>query len=83
MRMNLLVEYADGNSQEVTASAVDLVRFEREFDISIAKIGTDMKLTHLLFLAHSSLSRQKITTKSFDEWLEDVAQVGASEKDPK
>ena len=83
MRMNLLVNYADGNTQEVTASAADLVKFEREFDMSISKLGVDMKFTHLLFLAHSALSRQKQTALSFDDWIDSVEAVGASEKDPK
>jgi hypothetical protein len=83
MRMNLLVEYADGKTQEVTASAIDLVAFEREYDLSISKLGSEMKITHLLFLAHTSLFRQKLTAKPFEAWLEDVAQVGASDKDPK
>lgn len=83
MRMNLLVNYADGKTQEVTASATDLVRFEREFDMSISKLGVDMKFTHLLFLAHSSLFRQGETKLDFDAWLDSVESVGASEKDPK
>jgi hypothetical protein len=83
MRMNLLVNYADGKTQEVTASATDLVKFEREFDMSISKLGVDMKFTHLLFLAHSSLFRQGETKLDFDAWLDSVESVGASEKDPK
>jgi hypothetical protein len=83
MRMNLLVNYADGKSQEVTASAADLVKFEREFDMSISKLGVDMKFTHLLFLAHSSLFRQSETKLDFDTWLDSVESVGAADKDPK
>jgi len=83
MRINLLVELNDGTKQEVTASAIDLVRFEEKYDLSIAKLEQEMKLTHLLFLAHSSLSRQKITKDTFEVWLESVESVGASASDPK
>lgn len=83
MRINLSVEMTDGTKQEVTASAVDLVRFEEKYDISIAKLEKEMKLTHLLFLAHASLARQKKTTLDFDGWLETVESVGASANDPK
>ena len=38
MRINLLVELNDGTKQEVTASAIDLVRFEEKYDLSIAKL---------------------------------------------
>ncbi len=83
MRINLSVEMTDGTKQDVTASAVDLVRFEEKYDISIAKLEKEMKLTHLLFLAHASLARQKKTALDFDGWLETVESVGASANDPK
>lgn len=83
MRINLLVEYEDGEKQEVVCSAGDLVKFEEKYDISIARIQDEMKLTHLLFLAHSSLVRQKQTKLAFDAWVETVLTIGASEKDPK
>jgi hypothetical protein len=51
--------------------------------MSISKLGVDMKFTHLLFLAHSSLFRQGETKLDFDAWLDSVESVGASEQDPK
>jgi hypothetical protein len=36
-----------------------------------------------MFLAWHSEQRTKSTTKSYDEWLEDVVGVGESGKDPK
>lgn len=83
MRINLQVEFEDGVSEEVICSAPDLVKFEEKFDISIAKLGAEMKLTHLLFLAHSSLSRQGKVKLPFDKWVESVASIGASDNDPK
>lgn len=83
MRINLQVEYADGNKQDVVCSAPDLVKFEDKFDLSIAKLGQEMKVTHLLFLAYSSLSRQGEVKLPFDKWLENVTNIGAAETDPK
>jgi hypothetical protein len=83
MRINLAIELTDGTKQEVTASAGDLVKFEEKYDISIAKLQSEMKLTHLLFLAHSALTRQKLTTLDFTNWVDTVESVGASDKDPK
>jgi len=83
MKINLKVELGDGKTQEVVCSAPDLVKFEDKYNISVAKLESEMKLTHLLFLAHSALSRQKQTTLSFDEWLETVNSVGAGESNPK
>lgn len=83
MRINLQVDYADGNVQEVICSAPDLVKFEEKFDLSIAKLGQEMKVTHLLFLAYSSLSRRGEVKLPFEKWLENVANIGAADSDPK
>jgi hypothetical protein len=83
MRINLNLQLNDGTELDTTASAIDLVKFEEKYDISIAKLQSQMKLTHLLWLAHASLSRQKKTTLDFESWVETVESVGASDKDPK
>lgn len=83
MRINLSIEQLDGTKQEVTASAIDLVKFEEKYDISVSRLDKEMKLTHLLFLAHSSLKRQKKTDLDFEAWVETIESVGASAKDPK
>ena len=48
MRMQLDVEYNDGSTKEVKVIMADMVRFESKFDLSIAKLGQEMKVTHLL-----------------------------------
>ena len=83
MRINLAIEQTDGTKLDVTASAIDLVRVEERYDISVAKLEKEMKLTHLLFLAHSSLKRQKKTDLEFEAWVETIESVGASATDPK
>jgi hypothetical protein len=81
MRMQLEVELEDGNKLDVTINMADMVRFESNFNISIAKLGQEMMISHLLWLAWSSLTRQKQITSDFDTWVNDVAMVGAA--DPK
>ena len=83
MRIYLEVQYFSGEKIEVTASAVDLMRFEEKFELSIVRLDKEIKLSHLLFLAWTSLSRQKLTKLSFDEWAENVELIGLSDKDPK
>lgn len=83
MRINLRIEFADGKSKEISASAADLVAFEREFDVSISSIGQDTKFTHLLFLAWHSEKRRNETKDDFDTWIQTVEMVGGSELDPK
>jgi len=83
MRMNLRVEFLDDTSKNVTAVASDMVAFENEFNLSIARLEHELKLTHLLYLAWHVEHRTKVTGKPFLEWVEDVAQVGVGDADPK
>lgn len=83
MKINLRIEFLSGESKEVVCSAADLVKLESKFDISIASLENNPKFTHLCFLAWSSEFRLKATDKEFDDWMNTVASVGASDKDPK
>lgn len=77
MKINLEIEYNSGDKVEVICSAPDIVKFEDHFDIAITKAAQEMKLTHLLFLAYSALSRTKQTDLDFAKWTESVDGVGA------
>lgn len=81
MRMQLEVEYIDGSQKEVKVIMADMVKFESQYNLSIAKLGQEMKVTHLLWLAWSALTREKQISAEFDTWVETVAAVGAV--DPK
>ena len=83
MRINLQIQFEDGTSKEITANAADLVAFEDKFNVSVARLGDESKLSHLLFLAWHSEKRTKATDKPYEEWLSTVAGVGDSDKDPK
>lgn len=84
MRITLRVVYLNGETKEVTCSASDLVKFENHFNISIAKLDEDLKISYLLFLVHASETRTKATTLDFDTWVDTVESVGASQdSDPK
>ena len=79
MKIQLEVEYTDGNKVEVSCSAPDIVKFEEKFDIAITTAATSMKLTHLLYLAYASLFRNKQTDLSFEKWTETVEGIGAAD----
>jgi hypothetical protein len=83
MKINLRILFLDGNTKEITCSASDLVKFEDKFNISVARIQEEVRITHLLFLAWASETRTKATALDFDAWTEKVESVGASEIDPK
>jgi hypothetical protein len=75
MRISLKVQYVDGSGAEVTASAPDLISFERHFDKPMAVFATEPRIEWLLFLAWTSLKRTNKVTEDFDPWTERVDQV--------
>ena len=77
MNFNLTVSFLDGSSCEVSGIAADLVAFEAEFDVSVTRLNTETKITHLLWLAWHSLKRQGQTKDTFDKWVESVDTVDA------
>lgn len=79
MKINLLVKFVDGSDKLITANAADLVAFESKYDMSVARLEKDVKLTHLLFLAWHAEKRTKATTLEFDTWVESVEGVEAQE----
>jgi hypothetical protein len=79
MKIQLEVEYADSTKVEVVCSAPDIVKFEEKFDIAITKAAIEMKLTHLLFLAYASVSRNKQTDLTFEKWTETIEGIGAAD----
>lgn len=83
MRVFLEVEYETGEKVQVAASAIDLMRFEEKFELSIVKLEKEVKLSHLMFLAWTSLYRQKLTKLEFEDWAGTVAVIGMADKDPK
>jgi hypothetical protein len=84
MKINLQVEFSNklGEPKQVTCLASDMVRFESQFNLSIASLEKELKITHLLFLAWASETRTKSTTKAFDEWVDEVETISAVD-DPK
>jgi hypothetical protein len=83
MKINLQITFNDGTTRDVLCNAADLVAFEDKFNISVGAIGSETKLSHLLFLAWHSEKRTSATKDTFEKWLESVASVGDSPADPK
>ena len=77
MNFNLLVTLLDGTATEVTGVAADLVAFESHFDLSVARLNSEVKITHLLYLAWHVLKRTGQTKDTFEKWVELVDKVEA------
>ena len=83
MRINLHIQFEDGTDKEITANAADLVAFEDKFNVSVTSLGDSPRMSWLLYLAWHSEHRTKSSKKTYEEWLNDVAEIGASDADPK
>lgn len=83
MKINLDITFTDGKSKAITCNAADMVAFENEFNISVAKLGQDPRMGYMLFLGWHSEKRTKATDLEFEPWLDTVEQIGASDSDPK
>ena len=85
MKLNLQVQYAatPNETTDITCNPSDMVKLEEKFDISIASLEKNIKITHLLFLAWASESRTKATTLKFEEWVDTVESVNPSEDQKK
>ena len=80
MQTNLHITYADGSKKTVSTTPADIVAFESKFDLSIARINDNFRMTHLYFLAWHAEHRSKQTTLEFDAWVDSIEAV---EGDPK
>jgi len=77
MNINLQILYSDDTTKDVSANPADIVAFEAHFDLSIAKLQENIRLTHLFFLAWHVEKRTGATTAEFEKWLESVEGVEA------
>ena len=73
--IDLKVSFIDGADEAVSCIAADLIAFESKFDISVARLETDVRITHLFFLAWHALKRTGKTTEEFEKWAESVSAV--------
>jgi len=74
MRMKLSVTYSDGSGAEAVISAPDFVAFEREFDRSVARFESEIKLTDICWLAWHRINRTQ-PIGDFDTWLEKLDSI--------
>lgn len=77
MIINLQVNYLDGTEKLVAAQAADLMAFETKFDLSVARLDKEVKLTHLLYIAYHAEKRTKSTELEFEAWTETIAGIEA------
>ena len=83
MKINLQLTYDNGEAKDIVCNAADMVAFEDKYNVSVASLTTEPKMSFMLYLAWHSEKRSGGTKDSFEKWLETVDMVGASASDPK
>jgi len=81
LRLALHVDYDDGSSADVIASALDIVNFERKFNKPVTVFADEVRVEYLLELAFSALKRKKLTTLEFDEWADSISGITFGNED--
>lgn len=77
--IKLKIQFIDGSEKEVAAIAADLIAFETRFDLSVARLEKEIRLTHLFFLAWSACKRTGETSDEFEKWTESVNMVAEAD----
>jgi hypothetical protein len=79
--INLQIEFLDSSKETLNVSAIaaDLIAFEAKFDLSVSRLGADVRLTHLFFLGWHACKRLKHTELDFETWLETISMVREAE----
>jgi hypothetical protein len=80
MNFNLQILFNDGTTRDVVGKAADVVAFEERFDLSMASLQNNVRMTHLFFLAWHVEKRTGATSDDFEKWLESVDMVQAGEQ---
>ena len=78
--MNSLTVTIGDVSHEVRTTPGDLVRLERQFNISAAELEAHARLEHMMFLAYVGLKREGKYEHDFETFLDSV---GDTEPAPK
>ena len=85
MKLNLQIQFTDKPDEvkKIVCNPSDMIKLETKFDISIASLEANIKITHLLFLAWASETRTKATTASFDEWVDTIESISPADEQKK
>jgi len=70
--ISITVKFLDDTEKTVTCIAADFVAFETKFDLSVARLDKEIRMTHLFFLAWHGLKRAGQAGDDFDKWIETV-----------
>lgn len=83
MRIPLQVTYTDDRVETLTALPLEIMAFERQFNLPMSVFGSTegQRIEYMLFLAYSAATRAG-DVGTFDEWAATVAGVEGADEEP-
>lgn len=79
MKLELKATFIDGSNADIDARFADFVAFERQWQRSVVKFETELRLTDLAWLAWKSETRMMRTKLKFEDWIETIETVEVRE----
>lgn len=85
MKLPITIEYNSGESATYIAQPPEWAKWEKQTGHTLAKANEVIGIWDLMFLAYNAHKRQAAgkPVKSFDVWMETVADITTGESDPK
>ena len=85
MKLSITIEYNSGESATYIAQPPEWAKWEKATGHTIAKAQDNIGIWDLMFLAYNAYKRESAgkPVKSFDIWMETVADVRTGNDDPK
>lgn len=85
MKLSITIEYNSGDSATYVAQPPEWAKWEKTTGHTITKAQENIGIWDLLFLAYNAYKREQAgkPVKSFEIWMETVADVRTSSEDPK
>lgn len=83
IRVPLHVTYADGTVADLEALPLEIMEFERKFNLPMSVFGdpAQQRIEYLLYLAFSATKRGG-NDESFDEWAAKVTGIEPGDEEP-
>lgn len=85
MKLPIFIEYTNGEQATYTAQPPEWAKWEKATGSTISKAQESIGIWDLMFLAYNAHKREAAgkPVKSFEIWMETVAEVNVISEDPK
>jgi hypothetical protein len=85
MKLPIIIEYSSGDRATYVAGPPEWAKWEKATDKTISDAAGGIGVWDLMFLAYNAHKRELAgkPVKSFEIWMETVADIEAGEADPK